>query len=171
MLVLPVPRRLPSNLVLAGGSQSKILARHHVAALVRAVERRPDLVRRWRHTWIPDETFVYSLLHTPDLVPHWEEERVRASAWVIPWPDASVKSPPWLTAADLDVLRRACEDPRSGPLRLFARKFATDVDTAVLDELDRSFRRRSGTGMRPEASLPTNWTELADIGPRVSSAE
>jgi hypothetical protein len=152
MLVLPVPRRLPQGLVLAGGSQSKILARHHVEAVLRAVEERPGLVRRWRHSWIPDETFVYSLLHTPDLVPRWEEERVRASAWVIRWPDGSVKSPPWLTSADLGVLRAACEEPVTGPLRMFARKFATDVDTSVLDVLDRSFRGRGAAGTRSEES-------------------
>jgi hypothetical protein len=152
MLVLPVPRPLPSGLVLAGGSQSKILARDHAAALLAAVDSHPHLARRWRHTWIPDETFVYSILHTPDLVRGWVEERVRASAWVIRWPDGSVKSPPWLTSADLDVLRQACEDPRSGQLRFFARKFGTDVDTSVLDMLDRTFRRPGAFGMRAEAS-------------------
>ncbi|SFF51230.1 beta-1,6-N-acetylglucosaminyltransferase [Blastococcus tunisiensis] len=140
-LVLPLPRRLPRGVVPAGGSQSKVLARSHAAAVLRVLDGRPDLVRRWRRTWIPDETFVYSVLHTPALVPGWERERIRAGAWVIHWAERGpAKSPAWLTVDDLDMLRRVCADPPDGAAKFFARKFGTAVDTAVLDEIDASFR-------------------------------
>ncbi|WP_448614646.1 beta-1,6-N-acetylglucosaminyltransferase [Modestobacter sp. URMC 112] len=140
MLLLPVPRPLPSGVVPAGGSQSKVLARSHAQALLRVVDQRPDLPRRWRRTWIPDETFVYSVLHSPALVPGWRAEHVPASAWFIRWPDASVKSPPWLGMADLPELRRALDDEERCRTLMFARKFGTAADTAVLDEIDRSLR-------------------------------
>jgi Core-2/I-Branching enzyme len=146
MLALPVPRPLPRGVVLAGGSQWKILARPHVEALLRAVDQRPDLVRRWRRTWIPDETFVYSILHTPDLVPGWRDEHVNSDPWVIHWSDGERRSPAWLTSADLDVLGiRRSGDSGRGPA-LFARKFATSVDTEVLDRIDRSFRGSPSLG-------------------------
>jgi hypothetical protein len=140
MLFLPVPRRLPRGVVVAGGSQLKLLAREHVAAVVRAVDARPDLVRFWRATWIPDETFVYSLLHTPHFVPDFLEQREEGSAWYIKWDGTPRKSPPWLTCADLPELTRH----RAGAVpTLFARKFSAAVDPDVLDEIDRSLRAGS----------------------------
>jgi hypothetical protein len=135
MLWLPVPRRLPSGIVFAGGSQLKVLAREHVEAVVRTVQARPDLVRYWRSTWIPDETFVYSVLHTPELVPGFLERRVEGNAWYIRWDGAARKSPPWLTSADLPELARRRSEPPGGVPTFFARKFSS-ADPAVLDEID-----------------------------------
>ncbi|MGY1696285.1 MULTISPECIES: beta-1,6-N-acetylglucosaminyltransferase [unclassified Geodermatophilus] len=140
MVWVPVPRRMPQGVVPAGGSSLKLLARSHVAALLRAVEERPDLVRRWRHTWTPDETFIPSLLHTPAFVPRWTEERVRGSAWVIRWVGRRPQSPPWLTMDDLDELRQELSRPSDGVVKLFARKFSTDRSTPVLEVIDREFR-------------------------------
>jgi hypothetical protein len=140
MLWLPVPRRLPGGVVYAGGSQLKLLAREHVAAVIRAVDERPDLIRFWRHTWIPDETFVHSLLHTPGVVPDFAAQRVAGSAWYIRWDGAPRKSPPWLTSADLPELRRLRAEPPGGVPLLFARKFSSTVDPAVLDAIDHSLR-------------------------------
>jgi hypothetical protein len=147
MLPLPVPRPLPRGVTLAGGSQWKILARHHAEGLLQAVDRRPDLVRRWRRTWIPDETFVYSLLHTPGLVPGWRDEHLTSDPWVVLWSDGGEgKSPAWLTTADLEVLgSRRCDGSGRDPA-IFARKFATAVDTDVLDRIDRSFRGSPSLG-------------------------
>ncbi|PWW21802.1 core-2/I-Branching enzyme [Geodermatophilus normandii] len=144
LLWLPVPRRLPHGVVLAGGSPLKVLAREHAAALLAAVDARPDLVRRWRSTWAPDETFVHSLLHTPSMVPGYEERSLRGPAWVIRWDGSPRKSPPWLTSADLPVLRRERDEPEDGVPKLFARKFSSDVDPDVLDHIDRAFRQPAG---------------------------
>ncbi|SFT34189.1 Core-2/I-Branching enzyme [Geodermatophilus amargosae] len=139
MLVLPVPRRVPRGVVIAGGSQLKLLAREDVAAVIRTVDARPDLVRFWRSTWIPDETFVYSVLHTPEFAPHFLERRVMGSAWYIKWDGAPRKSPPWLTSADLPELARH----RDGAVpTIFARKFSSAADPLVLDEVERLARDR-----------------------------
>ena len=141
MLVLPVPRRLPPDVVPAGGSQLKVLARQDVAAVVRAVDTRPDLTRFWRRTWIPDETFVHSVLHSPSLVPDFAARQVPGMAWFIRWDGAPRKSPPWLTRADLPELYRVWDaEPQGAPI-LFARKFSSTVEPAVLDEIDRTLRQ------------------------------
>lgn len=146
MLVLPVRRRLPSGIAFAGGSPWKILAREHVEALLRVVDERPDLPRWWSTTWIPEETFVWSVLHSPDLVPGWRDRYVRADPWVVHWSDGPAKSPEWITTADLGHLadRRNGDDER-GPA-IFARKFSTSVDPAVLDLIDASFRSQPSLG-------------------------
>ena len=141
MLVLPVPRRLPRDVVPAGGSQLKVLARQDVAAVVRTVDTRPDLTRFWRRTWIPDETFVHSVLHSPSLVPDFAARQVPGMAWFIRWDGAPRKSPPWLTCADLPELHRIRDaEPQGAPI-LFARKFSSTVEPAVLDEIDRTLRQ------------------------------
>jgi hypothetical protein len=137
---LPLPRRLPRGVVPAGGSQQKLLSREHAEALLRAVDRRPELARFWRRTWIPEETFVHSVLHTPELVPGFEEQRLVGHSWYIGWDGGRHKSPPFLTAADLPELQRQVAEQPGGVPKLLARKFSTSVDTAVLDEIDRSLR-------------------------------
>jgi Core-2/I-Branching enzyme len=139
MLLLPVPRRLPRGVVPAGGSQLKLLAREHAATVVSVADGRPDLVRYWRSTWIPDETFVYSVLHTPALAPGFLDQRVEGTAWYIKWDEAPRKSPPWLTSADLPELARA-RDGLHGVPALFARKFSSTVDPGVVDAVDRTLR-------------------------------
>ena len=135
------PRRAPRGVVLAGGPQMKVLARHHAAAVLRVVDEHPALVRRWRRSWVPDETFVYSVLHTPRLVPGWEDERVPGSAWVIDWGEGGRPSPAWLTLDDAPALERARTAPADGAPKLFARKFSSATGAAVLDLLDRTSRR------------------------------
>ena len=140
MIRLPVPRAYPADIVLAGGSQLKVLARHHAQAVLDATDSRPDLVRFWRRSWVPDETFIPSMLSTPHIAPDWVESRVHAELWWIGWGGGKRKSPPWLSLTDLDRIR-ANSQPRDGlPPKLFARKFATDVDTGVLDVIDQEFR-------------------------------
>jgi hypothetical protein len=140
MLVLPVPRRLPTDVVPAGGSQLKVLARQDAEAVVRAVDTRPDLTGFWRRTWIPDETFVHSVLHSPTLVPDFAFRQVPGMAWYIRWDGAPRKSPPWLTRADLpDLHRIRAAQPQGAPI-LFARKFSSTVEPGVLDEIDRTLR-------------------------------
>jgi hypothetical protein len=145
MLRLPVPRRLPPDVVPAAGSQVKVLARRHVEALLDAVERRPDLIRFWRRSWIADETFVGSVLQSPMLVQGWAAEHVPADLWSINWGGERRKSPPWLGLADLDRLAAARRGGSDRPPMLFARKFSTATSGALLDAVDSSLRNSVGT--------------------------
>ena len=140
MIRVPVPRRLPSAVVLAGGSVSKILARKHAEAVVAAYDAHPDLVRFWRRSWCPDETFVPSVLSTPRFAPDWAQQHVGRPLWWIGWDGSARKSPPWLGINDFEALARARAAGTGGLGYAFARKFATAYDTAVLDAIDRQLR-------------------------------
>jgi hypothetical protein len=142
MLRLPIPRSLPSGICFAGGSQQKILARNHVARLVRIAQENPDLLKFWRRSWIPDETFVYSLLSSPQFMPAWEDEVVSATLWWIDWGKRPRKSPPWMDMRHREILFDKSL-PESHPVQtLFARKFSTDCSEALMDAIDADVSRR-----------------------------
>jgi hypothetical protein len=145
MLRLPVPRRLPPDLVPAGGPAMKIVARGHVRRLVDVVDSRPDLVEFWRSSWIPDETFVPTVLSSPAVSPDWLDETVNEMAWHIQWAP-KLKSPPYLTVRDLPRIVAARRGSDGEFPRLFARKFASAVDTDVLDVIDATLRATPGEG-------------------------
>lgn len=140
MLVLPIPRRIPADVVPAGGSVLKVLARHHAQQLVDTFDARPDLVAFWRSTWCADETFVPTILNTPAFVPDWEQAHIDADLWFMDWLGGGGKSPEWLTTAHLPMLAERSR-PAQGEPTLFARKFSSAVDPAVIDEIDSSLRR------------------------------
>ncbi|GAA3337469.1 hypothetical protein GCM10017714_04640 [Curtobacterium pusillum] len=147
MLRLPIPRRVPRDVVFAGGSQLKVLARHHAASVVDAFDRRPDLVRFWRRAWIADESFVPSVLSSPALTPGFAEEHVAHPLWWIGWDGSARKSPPWLSLPDAErLLARRTGSDVDLP-HVFARKFSTERSSDLLDLVDEAF------GLRPEAVL------------------
>lgn len=139
-LRLPIPRRLPAGVVLAGGSQLKVLARRHAQDVLDAADSRPDLVSFWRRSWIPDETFVPSLVSTPEICPSWSQSHVSAELWWIGWDGTAQKSPPWLTMDHWDKLVERASSADQNPPRLFARKFSSVVDVSVLDAIDQQLR-------------------------------
>ncbi|WP_104128368.1 beta-1,6-N-acetylglucosaminyltransferase [Cryobacterium sp. Y57] len=138
MIRIPIPRRLPPDIVLSGGSQLKILSRAHAQAVVDIADRRPDLVRFWRRSWVADETFIPSLLGTSQYFPNWSDEHIRATPWWIGWDGTRRKSPPWLGTEQTDaVLSRRNFDQQELP-SLFARKFTTGMSDPILDAIDAS---------------------------------
>ncbi|PRY67031.1 O-antigen/teichoic acid export membrane protein [Glaciihabitans tibetensis] len=151
---LPIPRRIPRDIVLAGGSQLKILSRRHAAAVVAAAEARPDLVAFWRRSWIPDETFVPSILSTPQFVPGWQEEHENASAWWIGWTNPPTKSPPWLGSEMRDELLEGRQYGEQTFPRLFARKFSSERSSELLDAIDTRRRSSVHAASRESADSP-----------------
>jgi hypothetical protein len=151
MLRLPVPRRVPRDVVFAGGSQLKVLARHHAAAVVDTVDRRPDLVRFWRRTWVADETFVPSVLSSPGLTPGFDAEHVPHGLWWIGWDGTARKSPPWLTTADAGRLLERRTAPDVELPHVFARKFSTELSSDLLDVVDAAFGLRVRAGSSSSA--------------------
>ena len=135
---VPLPRKLPADMVPAGGSQLKVLSRAHAQLIVDVADRRPDLIRFFRRVWIADETFVPSMLLSPELGADWANESVDANLWWIGWDDTPRKSPPWLDESYFDRLRAGRVDTDGSVLpKLFARKFSTELSGAVLDRIDR----------------------------------
>jgi hypothetical protein len=99
------------------------LRRPALEALLRAAREQPALVRYYRRTWIPTESFYASvLLNDPSLrVADRNRRFLSFQGPLTPHPDT-------LTSTDLDrLLASDCD---------FARKFDSELDAAVLDALD-----------------------------------
>lgn len=136
MVRVPLPRRLPQGLTFEAGSQMKVLTRAHAQAVLDFHDGRPDVVRFWRRTWCADESFVPTALASS--VPDWSEQHVHDVLWHIDWNHeaGAPKSPRWLRTSDLPKIRLRRDGDGTQLARLFARKFSSDVDHAVLDALD-----------------------------------
>ncbi|MCU1405466.1 MAG: hypothetical protein JWQ43_1769 [Glaciihabitans sp.] len=143
MLRLPIPRRLPPGVSMTGGSQMKVISREHAQAVVTAADTRPELVKFWKRSWIPDETFVPSILMSPQFVPDWEEMHLRFTPWMIVWDGPRQKSPPWLTMEHFDTLAEMRQPQESEIGILFARKLSSDHSADLLDAIDTRLRNRA----------------------------
>jgi hypothetical protein len=124
LLRLPLPRRLPAGLEPHGGMALWALTGETLAELMRLLAERPELLRFFRRTKMPDETFFQTVLLSSPLAETVDNELLH----YLDWSDGSAH-PKVLTAADLPQLRA------SG--KLFARKFDAAVDSEILDLLDR----------------------------------
>jgi len=155
----PWRRRIPGELTLRAASQWKIYARRHVEALLMVVDTRPDLIRFWRHTLVPDESFAASVLASSALVGPDVLEPCDLHAWYTDWPKAkAVYHPRWLGPEDFDAVARAASGRSVGPAdrgrpaspqrRLFARKLGTDTGSPLVDRIDAELRGRDA---RPAA--------------------
>lgn len=110
------------GLTLHWGPQWFTCTRRVAAAIVESPRTHPRLWRWMRHTHIPDEAFIHTLImNNPSF------RVIPSNRRFIRWRDAGAKSPETLTRADLDAI--LASDAH------FARKFTTD--DPVLDELDR----------------------------------
>ncbi len=69
---LGLTRKIPDDLEIMIGSQWWCLRRRTVEALLAFIQERPDVMRFFRRTWIPDETFFQTLVR--HLVPGREIE-------------------------------------------------------------------------------------------------
>jgi hypothetical protein len=151
----PVKRTVPRELTLRASSQWKIYARRHAELLLAVADSRPDLIRFWRTTYVPDESFAASVLGSRALVGDDALPPCAAQTWFMRW-GPRIEHPTWLTSADFDALAAARRAPSADPavvtgpngsdstvpraLKMFARKFSTAVDTAVLDRIDSELR-------------------------------
>ena len=124
-VVVRVPRfrkSLPEHLVPYRGSQWFCLRKDHVDYVLEYVEHHPAVLRYFRRSGIPDETFFQTILANSPLRDQIRNEPLRYFA-------LSGGEPLTLGMKDLPALLASD--------RLWARKFDTTVDERVLDELDR----------------------------------
>jgi hypothetical protein len=126
---VPLGRRMPGGRVPFGGSMYWALSRDAVEHVTDAAEREPELVRFFRHTFIPDEMFFQTLLLNSPL-----RDRVATLAapdcyglHYIDW-RRGIERPETLGAGDLAAL--------AATPAFFARKFDEEADPAVLDRID-----------------------------------
>lgn len=150
----PRKREVPFDLEPRAASHWKIYSRRHVTMLLHAADTRPDLIRFWRSTHVPEESFAASMLGSRALFGSEAMPPCLAHPWYLTWP-AGGSHPQWLASADFDRLAEARWAMPIKPeeavgvagyhtlhhRRLFARKFSTKVDTDVLDRIDDELRR------------------------------
>lgn len=117
---LGLARKVPADLRIRIGSQWWCLRRRTVEAVLAFIARRPDVVRFFRTTWIPDESFFQTIV--AHLVP---EREIRA------------RSPTFLTFTDYGMPVTFYDDHHDFLLTqeyLFARKISPDAH-ALKDRL------------------------------------
>ncbi len=150
----PMQRQVPPGVTLRASSQWKIYARHHVRQLLHVVDTRPDLVRFWRSTLVPEESFAASVLASPSLLGADALPECLTDAWYVHWPGGRADHPDVLRSTDFPKL--VALGGASGPCavvgdrqstevapsyrKFIARKFATDIDVDVLDRIDAELR-------------------------------
>lgn len=145
----PVPRALPVEIEPRASMQWKIYARIHAEALVRIADQRPDLIRFWRTTLVPDESFVASTLASTALLGADALAVSKETAWYVDWSGPTRDHPRRLEAEDFPLLA-AARDGRTAdgsPRRpaLFARKFSSTGGGDLLDRIDRELLRHPAT--------------------------
>jgi Core-2/I-Branching enzyme len=121
---IPGLRRMPAGLEPFGGSQWWTLSREAITYIARFVENTPKLVSFSKQSFIPDESFVQTIISNSSFA-----SRVTGSDHrVIVWDRPAPPYPATLTMNDLDMLLASdC---------LFARKFDAKLDSKILDALD-----------------------------------
>lgn len=120
---LPGRRSPPDGLEAFGGSPYWALARPLVEWLHAYVRERPDVVRFFERVYIPDELFFQSVVLSSEHAGSIVNDNLRYIDW------EAIPAPKILTTDDLPAMLASSA--------LFARKFDTEVDSDVLDALDR----------------------------------
>jgi hypothetical protein len=123
ILRLPIPRRLPAGLEPHGGSAFWGLTGRTLAEVMEIVTERAEVLRFFRRTKFPDETFFQTLIMSELLSANVDNEELHYVDW-----SAGKAHPAVLGVADLPKLRASD--------KLFARKFDAAVDSEILDLLD-----------------------------------
>lgn len=102
------------------GSQWHTLSRRAVNYLMQFIQDQPEVVEHYRHTMIPDESFVQTiLLNAPDL--QFVNDHLRYISWTPPYPAV-------FGTADFQTLIQS--------EKFFARKFDLRQDAQIFDQLD-----------------------------------
>lgn len=137
---VPVPRRFPRGITPFGGSLYCMLSRAAVSAVLQFADRRRDVVRFYRHAWIPDEMFIPTALLNSTVAQYVVNENL----WYMDWANSD-GHPKVLRSEDAPALisaaGRASSMGGEARAKLFARKFDIDIDRRVLEILDENASR------------------------------
>jgi hypothetical protein len=136
---LGLRRRLPADLQIRIGSQWWCLRRRTVDAILAFIRRRPDVVRFFRRTWIPDEIFFQTLVH--HLVPR---DEIRS------------RTPTFLMFSDYGMPVTFYNDHESlllGQDAFFARKVSPEA-AALKGRLGRLYAETGATGTITDEARP-----------------
>ncbi|MCZ0960126.1 DUF5928 domain-containing protein [Paracoccus benzoatiresistens] len=158
---LGLERKLPRGLQIMIGSQWWCLRRHTVEAILALIDGRPDLVRFFRTTWIPDETFFQTLV--AHLVP--KDQICRRSPTCLMFTDYGMPVTFYNDHYDLlirqDYLfaRKISAEAQDLRARLGALWLAEGVGFAVSNEAPSLFRFLTGRGRVGRRFAPRFWED------------
>ena len=158
---LRLDRPLPRGIQVMIGSQWWCLRRQTVEAVLGLIADRPDLVRFFRTTWIPDETFFQTLV--AHLVP--KAEIRRRSPTCLMFTDYGMPVTFYNDHYDLlirqDYLfaRKISAEAQDLRARLGALWQAKDVSFAISNEAPRLFRFLTGRGRVGRRFAPRFWED------------
>jgi hypothetical protein len=119
-------KRLPYNLELYGGSAYFCITKKHVDYILEYVKNNPELIKFFRRSFAPDETFFQTILVNSELKETIVNNNLRYIVW-------SGKGRKW---APVVFTIKDAEKLMSYPA-LYARKFDIKRDKAILDLIDR----------------------------------
>jgi hypothetical protein len=139
-LFLPIPRAIPRGLKSYGGSMFWWLNRGAAAYIVKQADEDAPTTRFFKHTWIPDELYVPSIIMNSEHARGVLDENLTFIRWTTP----HSPHPDDMAIDDFDELLAAAQGPseRGGKARikLFCRKVSIDSprQLALLDAIDQS---------------------------------
>ena len=119
-----IPRKFYRGWKPHGGSQWWALSRPALEWIVEYLAKHPALARYYRHTFIPDESMIQTMLANSPFEAHTTAQALHYIDWERPNP----KYPRTLDDEDFERLQAAPE--------LFARKLNADQSAALLERID-----------------------------------
>ncbi len=163
---LGLARRVPADLQIQIGSQWWCLRRRTVEAVLGFCDRRRDVLRFFRRTWIPDETFFQTLVR--HLVPE-QEIRSRTLTFLI-FSDYGIPVSFYndhydlLLSQDYLFARKISQEARQLKERLGQLYAATGGAFPLSNEGRSLFRFLSGRGRIGRRFAPRFWETEASLG-------
>lgn len=121
--IFPFKRKPPGGLELVGRSQWFTIATAHAAYVLHYVEKYPEIVRFFKHSWGPDEFFFQTILYNSP----FNDALINNNLRYIDWSEGNT-SPRELTLDDYEPLKK------SG--KFYARKFKHLTDSEILTHID-----------------------------------
>jgi len=163
---LGLARKVPADLRMMIGSQWWCLRRRTIEAVLEFCDRRPDVMRFFRTTWIPDETFFQTIVR--HLVPE-AELRARTLTFLM-FTDYGMPVTFYndhyelLLSQDFLFARKISVDAKELKARLGALYVATGVDFRISGEGQRLFRFLVERGRIGRRFAPRFWERESNIG-------
>ena len=163
---LGLTRRVPEDLRVMIGSQWWCLRRHTVEMLLEFITERPDVMRFFRTTWIPDETFFQTLVR--HLVPGPEIDS-RTLTFLM-FSDYGMPVTFYndhydlLLAQDFLFARKISPEAEELKKRLGALYAERDRKFSVSNEGQRLYKFLTGRGRIGERFAPRFWEKDATLG-------
>lgn len=163
---LGLTRRVPEDLQMMIGSQWWCLRRQTIEAVLDFAARRRDVMRFFRTTWIPDETFFQTLV--PHLIP--EAEIRRRTLTFLMFTDYGMPVTFYndhydlLVAQDYLFARKISPDATELKDRLGRLWGAHDVSFTVSNEGRALFAFLTGRGREGRRFAPRFWEREASLG-------